>query len=135
MTPDEAHYAWLNSQPRLDRGSLASWRAAWWAFRTVRRTRRALKETGLATRVAPPPELPWGARVGVNAVLDRFSPTCLERALVLQAWLAAHDVPRDVVVGVAGKEDKVKAHAWVDGIAPAEENRAYTAIYRIRPVA
>lgn len=136
MSPGEhAHLSELNAERRLGRISPASWRAAWWAWRVVRRARKDLKVDGLAARVQPPPRLPWGARVGVNGVLNRLEPTCLEKALVLQAWLAAHDVHRDVVVGVRGNADKVNAHAWVDGVAYPDEYAKYTVIHRIRPTA
>jgi hypothetical protein len=66
-------------------------------------------------RVADPPPLPAAATRGVSAVLRRSSPTCLERALVLQRWLAAHGCARDVVIGVTAPADGFAAHAWLDG--------------------
>jgi hypothetical protein len=109
-----------NSLPRADetpltrRFGLSTLRAAWWALRALRRGRRALRTRGLEARIDAPPPLPWGARRGVYAVLRRKDPTCLERALVLQRWLAAHGRPHDVVVGVARREGSVTAHAWLD---------------------
>ena len=48
--------------------------------------------------------------------LARLKPTCLERALVLEAWLAAEGTLRDVVIGVLPDGMKsAPAHAWVDG--------------------
>jgi hypothetical protein len=47
-------------------------------------------------------------------VLRRLEPSCLERALVLQRWLAAHGEPRVVVIGVTAAQD-FRAHAWLDG--------------------
>lgn len=47
-------------------------------------------------------------------MLRRAPATCLERALVLQAWLAAHGDRRDVVIGVAAPASGFAAHAWVD---------------------
>ncbi len=136
MSPgDCAHVTELNAEPRLGRLSLASWRAAWWARRAVRRARNDLKVNGLAARIQSPPRLPWGARVGVNAVLNRLEPTCLEKALVLQAWLAAHDVRRDVVLGVRNNAGKVDAHAWIDDVACPDEYAGYTVIHRIPPSA
>jgi Transglutaminase-like superfamily len=59
----------------------------------------------------------------VQAVLSRTAPTCLERALVAQRWLAAHGDPREVIIGVItdGKSDIAlasggfAAHAWLEG--------------------
>jgi len=50
----------------------------------------------------------------VAAVLARRPASCLERALVLQRWDAAHGRPRDVVIGVTSPAD-FSAHAWLDG--------------------
>lgn len=131
----DAHYARLNAERRLSRFAPMSLRAAWWALSSVRAARRNLKRDGLEARVAPPPaSLPWGSRTGVNAVLNRLSPTCLERALVMQAWLSAHRIERDVVVGVARDVvGTISAHAWIDGIAPAAEYARYSEIHRIEP--
>jgi hypothetical protein len=52
---------------------------------------------------------------GVLAVLRRTPSTCLERALVLQRWYAAHGNERDVIIAVRGSTDNFAAHAWVDG--------------------
>jgi Transglutaminase-like superfamily len=94
----------------------ASLRAAWWTLLALRRTRRSLRlgpVTGV--HVAPPPRLPDRAGRGVNAVLRRFDSTCLERALVLQAWERARGDGRDVVIGVRGSRGEFAAHAWLDG--------------------
>jgi hypothetical protein len=91
-------------------------RAALWAQLALRRTRRALKRDRVTdVRVPPPPALPPSAGRGVRAVIRRGDPTCLERALVLQAWNVAHGEPRDVVIGVHGKGHEFAAHAWLDG--------------------
>jgi hypothetical protein len=50
----------------------------------------------------------------VNAVLRRMPHTCLERALVLQKWLAAHGEAKDVVIAVTSREGGFRAHAWVE---------------------
>ena len=68
--------------------------------------------------VKAPPELAASAGRGVDAILRRQDPTCLERALVLQSWLAAHGEPTDVVIGVTGMEGGFSAHAWLDGESP-----------------
>jgi hypothetical protein len=127
-----AVYRRLNAERKLGRTSPHTLRAAWWTLRSVRRARRDLKLRGLATTVsAPPASLPWGSRTGVNGVLNRLEPTCLERALVLQAWLHAHRVDRDVVIGVKGAQGEVRAHAWLDGIGDRDEGTRYSEIHRL----
>jgi Transglutaminase-like superfamily len=104
-------------------------RAAWWTARSLRRARRELRRRRFTdVRVADPPPLPAAAARGVNAVLRRASPTCLERALVLQRWLAAHGAVRDVVIGVKAPSDGFAAHAWLDG---EEHGREYTELTRL----
>lgn len=127
------HYAALNAERRLPRRSRHTLRAAWWAYRAVRRAKHRLKTDGLATKVAPPPPLPWGSRTGVDGVLSRLEPTCLERSLVLQAWLTAHGIERDIVIGVASDDAGVRAHAWIEGDADSDEGQRYTEIHRILP--
>jgi hypothetical protein len=113
-------------------------RAAWWAWRAVRAARAGLKEAGVAASVADPPRLPRSAGIGVEAVLSRTVPTCLEGALVAQRWFAAHGDSRDVVIGVttSGADDLAEvhrgfaAHAWVDGRDP-EAAAMYLEMYRI----
>jgi transglutaminase superfamily protein len=91
-------------------------RAAWWTARSLRRARRDLQRRPYTeVRISAPPPLPAQAARGVTAVLRRTSPTCLERALVLQRWLASHGSARDVVIGVTSSADGFAAHAWLDG--------------------
>jgi transglutaminase superfamily protein len=109
----------------------ASLRAAWWALLALRKTRRALRRDRVTdiVVVAPPP-LPARAGRGVRAVLRRWKPTCLERALVLQAWEMAHGEPRDVVIGVEGRGDLFTAHAWLEG-EPDGERGPYSELMRV----
>jgi hypothetical protein len=99
----------------------ANLRAAWWALRTARRTRRLLDRAGLDSALAPPPPppLPPAAVRGVRAALRRIGETCLVNSIVLQAWEAAHGRRRDLVIGTTG----FHAHAWLDGdpVVPASE--------------
>lgn len=105
-------------------------RAAWWAFTSLRSTRRRLQRDAVADiAVKPPPPLPDHAGRGVDAVLRRASSTCLERALVLQRWLAEHGTMKDVVVGVTGRAD-FRAHAWLDGEAADER---FQELLRLKP--
>ena len=101
------------------RVDLPTLRAAWWALLALRQTRRNLHRRPFQeVTVKPPPELAASAGRGVDAILRRQDPTCLERALVLQSWLAAHGEPTDVVIGVTGMEGGFSAHAWLDGESP-----------------
>jgi hypothetical protein len=63
------------------------------------------------------------ARRGVYALLRRRPHTCLERALVLQAWESAHGNVRDVVIGVDPRGMEFAAHAWLSGEPDAEAPR------------
>jgi hypothetical protein len=62
-------------------------------------------------------------------VLRRLEPSCLERALVLQRWLAARGDPREVVIGVTAPDAHFEAHAWLDGESPRE----FREIARVAP--
>lgn len=98
---------------RLDISSL---RAAAWAARGLCEARLTLRRCGMAgARVSAPPDLPRSAGRGVRAVLRRSPGTCLERALVLQRWEAAHGAPAAVVIGVQGPSGGFRAHAWLEG--------------------
>lgn len=123
----------LAGEPVAGRFALISLRAARWTLWSLLRARRSLRADGLQAKVAPPPRLSWSARRGVYTVLRRTSPTCLERAIVMQAWLAAHGRLHDVVVGVASTEGRMCAHAWIDaGTAPPDAD-GYRELTRIPP--
>ena len=108
---------------------------ALWAAAAVRLARHRLKRHGLQARVPGPPPLGPGAGRGVRAALRRLEPTCLERALVEQAWLAAMGSPRDVVIGVPPEGIKdAPAHAWVDGTDQASSAN-YLELHRLPPPA
>jgi len=104
----------------LRRGDVQSLRAAGWALRAARQARRSMRAGGIATLALPPvPDLSASAGVGVEAALRRTRYTCLERAVVRQAWAAAHGRPRDVIIGVTGPGDEFGAHAWLEGDPPS----------------
>jgi hypothetical protein len=116
---------------RLAKLDVPTLRAAAWAFTAMRRTRRSLARDGLdGTYVAPPPRLPASARRGVLAVVRRSDTTCLERALVLQRWEAAHGSSADVVIGTTGAREGFLAHAWLETMPDAPEG-AFTELLRL----
>jgi hypothetical protein len=102
----------------------ANLRAAWWAVRTARRTRRVLEARGLDAALAPPPppSLPADAERGVRGALRRWRESCLVNTIVMQAWEAAHGRRRDLVIGTTGPSD-FRAHAWLHGdpLPPADD--------------
>ena len=94
---------------------LPTLRAAWWTLRALRHVRRGLDgDSFRPPSIPPPPAVPVDAGRGVAAVLRRRPASCLERALVVQRWEAAHGRRRDVVIGVTAPAD-FAAHAWLDG--------------------
>jgi hypothetical protein len=108
-------------------------RGALWATLSARLVRRRLKHQGLQARVPRPPRLGAEGTRGVIGALRRLEPTCLERALVEQAWLASQGVKRDVVIGVLPDGlQSGPAHAWVDGTSRAAE-ATYIELHRLRP--
>jgi hypothetical protein len=118
-----------SSGRRLDPPTL---RAAWWALRALATVRRGLRRHGVRDVALPePPSLHHDAVRGVNAVLRRTRHSCLERSLVLQRWLAAHDDPRDVVIGVTASSG-FRAHAWLDG-EPEPGSPHFEELIRLSP--
>jgi hypothetical protein len=96
--------------------------AALWAWRATGRVRRDLRAKPVDTlRVTPPPSRAVDARRGVGLALRARRASCLESALVRQAWQAAHGRDRDVVVGVTAPAEGFGAHAWLDGERGGEE--------------
>lgn len=88
----------------------------WWAGRSLIHVRHSLRRDAFVdVAISPPPPLPPRAVRGVRYVLRTRPGTCLQRALVLQAWHAAQGSPREVVIGVSGSSDTFTAHAWLDG--------------------
>ena len=103
----------------------------WWAGRSLIDVRRSLRRSALPdVAVSPPPPLPPSAVRGVRFVLRRRESTCLQRALVFQAWYAAQGNPREVVIGVTGMNDTFSAHAWLDG-EPGDPGRGFDELIRI----
>ena len=109
-------------------------RAAWWAWRALRATRAQLSAGAVRNvRVPAAPLVPQTAGRAVRLVLSREEPSCLERSLVLQRWLLAQGVARDVVIGTSGNASKqFTAHAWLDG-EHVPEARGYVEMIRLAP--
>jgi hypothetical protein len=104
-----------------------------WATVAAWMVRRQLKRDGVRARALPPPRLGPRAGLGVMGALHRLEPTCLERALVQQAWLASQGSMRDVVIGVPLDGMRTQpAHAWVDGTDRVSPQR-YHEIHRMPP--
>jgi hypothetical protein len=111
--------------------SPANLRAAWWALRTARRTRRLLASDGLEAALGPPPppRLPADAVRGVRGALRRRGEGCLVTSIVVQSWEAAHGRRRDLVIGVTSPSE-FGAHAWLDGDAAPAANEPFQEILR-----
>ncbi|MGH9102970.1 MAG: lasso peptide biosynthesis B2 protein, partial [Acidimicrobiales bacterium] len=110
---------------------LGAARGAWWAARALRVARRGLGAEGVRVRLPAPPAGAGTAR-GVSVVLARRPATCLERAVVLQRWLAAQGRRHDVVIGVQGPSSNLAAHAWVEGVEAGGSDR-FVELHRISP--
>lgn len=107
---------------------------AFWATLAAFLVRRRLRRDGMDARAPRPPRLDRRAAPGVMGALTRLRPTCLERALVLQAWLVAQGTPRDVVIGIPPDGMKSNpAHAWVDG-TDASSAAHYLELHRLPPL-
>lgn len=109
---------------------LATLRAAWWTDRALRHVSSDLARARLEDlTVAAPPVLPPQALRGVRFVLRRRTSTCLERALVLQAWHTAQGRRRAVLIGVTGG-GAFSAHAWLEGDS-AGADEPFTELVRL----
>jgi transglutaminase superfamily protein len=102
------------------RSRISKVRAAWWALLAARRIRAELRNHNLAGALdpTPPPSLPAEGKRGVQAALRWTRQSCLVRSIVMQAWLAAHDEERDLVIGVKAPNEEFGAHAWLEGDPP-----------------
>jgi hypothetical protein len=106
---------------------------ALWATLASLVVRRRLKRSGVRTRAPLPLCLGRTAGQGVMAALSRLEATCLERSLVLQAWLVSRGIPRDVVIGVPTDGMKTgPAHAWVDSVDSVPAT-THLEMHRLRP--
>lgn len=96
-------------------GLTHSVRAYRWGRRELRRIQNVLRTDGIQARAEAAIGIaPRGPR-GLRLAMRSLSPTCLERALLLQAWHAAFSAPPDVIIGVRRTQSAFEAHAWVEG--------------------
>jgi hypothetical protein len=65
-------------------------------------------------QLPPAPRVGLDATRGVRVALKLTRATCLQRSVVLQHWYAAHDVARDIVIGVTAPQAGFRAHAWLE---------------------
>ena len=105
-------------------------RAAWWGYRALRDVRRRLAAGQMEVGLTPP-ALPAHARRGVEAVLRRSQPTCLQAALVRQTWLRAQGVACDVVIGVTAPSEGFRAHAWLEESGKSTPREPWHEITRV----
>lgn len=106
-------------------------RAALWTLTTLKSIRRQLSGGRFDQLEIPSPaKIPATASRGLYGILRRRQSSCLERALLLQAWYATHGNPRDVVIGVTGPLD-FAAHAWLDGETRCHDD-GFREILRVR---
>ena len=94
-------------------GLVPNIRAFVWAVYRLRWVHRELPGGGMETRVPAAPRPHGRGTRGVYAAILLLHPTCLERALVMQAWVAGHRPAPDVVIGVRNGVSGVEAHAWL----------------------
>jgi len=108
-------------------------RAGIWALWALHRLRHEIVNDGLDAHVVPPPKLaPMGVR-GVEAALRLREATCLERSLIVQRWLVAHGERHDVLVGVAGGSESMKAHAWLEAYDAQAQGEGFRVLTRVAP--
>jgi hypothetical protein len=104
-------------------GALQAARLVVWAWRAHGEVHRRLPHTGLDGEMLMPAP-PRAAMLtdvegdrAVRSVLGLRRASCLEEALVRQAWLSGRGTPRDIVIGVTAPSDGFRAHAWLEGDA------------------
>jgi hypothetical protein len=88
----------------------------WWAHGTLRDARRKLSSGQVSQlELTRAPRRSAGGAWGLKALLRLRPHSCLERALIVQHWLAGQGVLRSVVIGVGRPDGSFIAHAWVEG--------------------
>jgi hypothetical protein len=119
---------------RLAEPGFPTVRAAGWAVLALRRLRRQIGREGLEVRVLSPPTTVGVEGVGgVESALRICRATCLERCLIMQRWLLAHDDPHEILVGVTGGSEAMEAHAWLHSYDPDDSGRDFQLLTRVAP--
>jgi Transglutaminase-like superfamily len=95
-----------------------------WALRALRVAKKELRG-GRWESIGLPrvPNVPHSSMRAVDSVLGRTGATCLPKAILRQAWFAAHGSNRDLVVGVTAPSRGFEAHAWLEGDPPCHAER------------
>ena len=109
-----------------------SFRVFLWSVRQLRDVKRRLRTEGARTRIQVPEDLGPRGWFGVRAALLLSRPSCLERSLLVQAWLGVFATAPDVVIGVRKRSGKIEAHAWLDGRDPGFDP-SYLELARLSP--
>lgn len=107
----------VSDAARAARTPVATARVMAWTWAGARRLRNDLGAGGIGAvaELPPSPPLDDRHRATVSGLLRLLGATCLVRAALLQRWDADHGRRREIVIGVARKEDGVAAHAWLAG--------------------
>ena len=103
--------------------TLSRVRALSWTLRSAVAARHQLKRgRRLDAVVLPdPPSLPEDMTRTVRLVTRLLDNTCLERAIVLQRWYAAHGERKSIWIGVSSPSSGFRAHAWLEGETSGNE--------------
>ena len=84
-----------------------------WTRSELAWTKARLVTDGVSTRARPPVSLGTRGYRGLNLAMRLLRPSCLERALVMQAWYSLRGPAPDVVIGVRERDGATEAHAWL----------------------
>lgn len=103
--------------------AFAKVRALSWTLRSALAARRQLRRGRRPDAVVlpDPPALPDKMTRTVMLVTRLLDNTCLERAIILQRWYAAHGERKSIWVGVSSPSAGFRAHAWLEGETSGNE--------------
>ena len=102
-----------------------------WARAELARTKERLAVDGVDARALTPIDLSARGYRGLYYAMRGLRPSCLERALVLQAWHGMSGPAPDVVVGVRKHNGQIEAHAWLDDVGDPLFDESYEEITRL----
>lgn len=108
-------------------------RAASWTARSALSARGQLRRGVRPDAIVLPrlPRLPQTATRTVRAVTRLLDNSCLERAIVLQKWYAAHGDKKVVWIGVTAPARGFRAHAWLEG--EDSSSQVFTQLLKVDP--